>query len=187
MKKIFAVILTVLCAMALFANPFEVNLGLVGQYNNTLEDTLEATNNFQELNIDFNQFNFGATADVKLTLFDVNATAFCTKIDEVNILNGTLSGNIILDLFCVRVGVGLGVNYLFDTENGFVGGDFLNANISARAEVELLVKNMRIGLYGVLPTLYTLSNLTTFKYDEVDLQNFWKAASVGVVIKTCLF
>lgn len=189
MKKFLAVMLCVFCAMALFAGTLEVDLGIIGQYNSTLGDTLEESNNFQEFKFDINDFNFGATADVKFTIADVNATAFVTKVEDKAILNGLLSGNVVLDIFFVRVGVGLGVNYLYDAENGFrfVGGDFLNANLSVRAEVDVLLGNLRVGLYGYVPTLYTLSNITTFKYDEVDIQNFWKAAVVGVSLKASLF
>ena len=189
MKKILIALLCVLCLAPVFAGTLEVDLGIIGQYNSTLGDTLEESNNFQEFKFDINDFNFGATADVKFTIADVNATAFVTKVEDKAILNGLLSGNVVLDIFFVRVGVGLGVNYLYDVDNGFrfVGGDFLNANLSVRAEVDVLLGNLRVGLYGYVPTLYTLSNITTFKYDEVDLQNFWKAAVVGLSLKASLF
>ena len=189
MKKILIALLCVLCLAPVFAGTLEFDLGIVGQYNSTLEEALESSNDFQEFKFDINDFNFGATADVKFTIADVNATAFVTKVEDKAILNGLLSGNVVLDIFFVRVGVGLGVNYLYDVDNGFrfVGGDFLNANLSVRAEVDVLLGNLRVGLYGYVPTLYTLSNITTFKYDEVDLQNFWKAAVVGLSLKASLF
>ena len=188
MKKFFAVIACILCAFTLFAGTLELDLGIIGQYNSTLAETLEDSNNFQEFKFDLNDFNFGATADVKFTIADVNATAFVTKVEDVTILNGLLSGNIVLDIFFVRAAVGLGVNYLYDAENGFrfVGGDFLNANLSVRAEADVILGNLRVGVYGYVPTLYTLSNITTFKYDEVDLENFWKNAVIGISLKTSL-
>lgn len=189
MKKLLAIILCVFCAMSLFAGAFEIDLGIIGQYNNTLKEALESSNDFKDFELDINDFNFGAVVDVKLTIIDANATALVTKVDDMVILNGLLSGNVSFDIFFVRVGVGLGVNYLYDAKNGFrfVGGDFLNANLSVRAEVDALLGNLRVGLYGYVPTLYTLSNITSFKYSDVDLQNFWKAAVVGVSLKASLF
>ena len=186
MKKILIALLCVFCVLPVFALSTEINLGIVGQQNNTLDSTLDLE--AEQIKVDFNQFNFGAVADVKVTIADVNMTAFCTKVDEVNVLNGVLSGNVVLDIFFVRVGVGLGVNYLFDVENGFrfVGGDFLNANLSLRAEVDLVLGDLKVGLYGTVPTLYTLSNITSFKYSDIDLQNFWKAAVVGIAVKSNL-
>ena len=185
MKKFLLVLACLLCMGALFANPFEINLGLVGQCNSTLESTLET----QEFEFDFNDFSFGATAEAKLLLGEVNATAFLTKVDDINVLNGVLSGNLVLDLMMVRIGAGLGVNYLFDTENGFrfVGGDLLDANLSLRAEVDVLVKDLRVGLYATVPTRFTFSNIATFKYDEAELKDFWKAAVVGIAVKTNIF
>lgn len=186
MKKILIALLCVLCLTPVFALSTEINLGLVGQLNNTLDSTLDIE--AEQIKVDFNQFNFGAVADVKVTIADVNMTAFCTKVDEVNVLNGVLSGNVVLDIFFVRVGLGLGVNYLFDAENGFrfVGGDFLNANLSLRAEVDVVLGDLKVGLYGTVPTLYTLSNITSFQYSDIDLQNFWKAAVVGISVKSNL-
>ena len=186
MKKILVLLLCIFCVASAFANPTEINLGIIGQQNSTIGETLDLE--AEQINLDFNQFNFGAVADVKITLADINMTAFCTQIDNVNVLNGVLSGNLVLDIFCVRVGAGLGVNYLFDVENGFrfVGGDFLNANLSLRAEVDVVFGDLKIGLYGTVPTLYTLSNLTTFVYTDVDLENFWKAAVVGIAVKSNL-
>ena len=181
MKKILVILFCLLFMGAIFANPFEINLGLIGQYNSTLESTLET----QEFKLDFNDFNLGATADVKLSLAEINVTAFCTRIDEKNVLNGVLSGNLVLDLIYVRAGIGVGINYLFDTENGFrfVGGDFMDANLSLRGEVDVLIKDIRVGVYATVPTKFTFSNLTTFKYSDIELKDFWKAAVVGVALK----
>ena len=186
MKKILIALLCIFCVLPVFALSTEVNLGLVGQQNNTLESTLDLES--EQIKVDFNQFNFGAVADAKVAIADVNMTAFCTKVDEINVLNGVLSGNVVLDIVFVRVGLGLGVNYLFDAENGFrfVGGDFLNANLSLRAEVDVVLGDLKVGLYGTVPTLYTLSNITSFKYSDVDLENFWKAAVVGISVKSNL-
>jgi len=188
MKKILIALVCVLCFAPVFAGTFEIDLGIVGQYNSTLEKALESSNDFQEFKFDINDFNFGATSDIKFTIADVNATAFITKVEDLTILNGLLSGNVVLDIFFVRVGVGIGVNYLYDVESGFrfVGGDFLNANLSLRAEVDALLGGLRVGLYGYVPTLYTLSNITTFQYSDVDLENFWKAAVVGIAVKSNL-
>ena len=117
MKKILIALLCVFCVLPVFALSTEINLGIVGQQNNTLDSTLDLE--AEQIKVDFNQFNFGAVADVKVTIADVNMTAFCTKVDEINVLNGVLSGIIFLDVFFVRVGLGLGGNQLFDAENGF--------------------------------------------------------------------
>lgn len=185
MKKVLVVLACLLLMGTLFANPFEINLGLVGQCNSTLESALET----QEFRFDFNDLSFGATAEAKLTIVELNATSLLTKVEGINVLNGVVSANLVLDIFFVRVGAGLGVNYLFDTENGFrlVGGDFFNANLSLRAEVDFLIKDLRIGVYANVPTRFTVENLSSFKYDEAELRDFWKSAVVGLALKTNIF
>lgn len=183
MKKIFSILIMVAVVSAVaFAGIFEINLGAVGMYNKPYTEL----QNYKEIKT--NDFSFGAGADVRLALIDVDATALYSKVDEQHILNGVASLNLSLTVGPVRVAVGAGYDYVYNltTKEYSFGGqtdiqNFLDAYILARAEVEVLISSLHIGVFGTVPTGLTLRTYEGVK--DLDFKSLLETISVGASIK----
>ena len=183
MKKLAAILLIcLLVSTAVFAGVFEFNLGAVAMYNRPYADL----QNYKEIKT--SDFSFGAGLDIKFTLIDVDATALYSKVEDQNVLNGVASLNLALTVGPVRAAVGIGYDYVFNmtTKEYAFGGqtdiqNFLDAYLLARAEVDVILGKLHIGVFGTCPTGLTLRTFEGVK--ELDYQKLLDSISVGASVK----
>ena len=184
MKKflIIALILIMIPA-AIFAKGFSFGLGATASTGATINGVIE--NKIDDLK--FENFVYGGYANVKLFFVSANATLF-PKFDNKDAVYfaGDLSANFAIDLVVFRVQAGLSINYFgatdfsdwtfsFETEN------IKDAPVSLRGEVDLMLGELSVGVWGLLPTTATLNTLT----DIFEVKDRWKDATLGLSLGVC--
>ena len=183
MKKflIIALILVMIPAV-IFAKGFSVGIGATA----TTGSTIASVQDGQEIKIE--DFRYGAYANVKLALVSVNATVFPTIVkDEPTTFFGDLSANLALDISVLRVQAGLSINFYgvtdfkenFDVK--FENENILDAPLNVRAEVDVILGDINIGIWGILPTTATLNTLDKI----LEVQDRWEDAAIGVCAGFC--
>ena len=166
----------------IFAKGFSFGLGATASTGSTISNVIE------NKSVDTKSFNYGAYANVKLLFFSVNATMF-PKFNEDKTMEfaGDLAGNIAIDLTILRVQAGLSVNYFGsanqfkDWKFQFEAEDLKDAPLNVRAEVDLMLGDLNIGVWGLLPTEATLMTLDKI----IEVEDKWKDASVGICLGVC--
>ena len=183
MKKflIIALILVMIPA-AIFAKGFSIGIGATA----TTGSTIASVRDGQE--IKFEDFRYGAYANVKLALVSVNATVFPVVVkDEPTTFFGDLSANLAVDVAILRIQAGLSVNFYGMTdfkekfEVKFENENILDAPLNVRAEVDVLLGDINIGIWGILPTTATLNTLDKI----LEVQDRWEDAAIGVCAGFC--
>ena len=187
MKKILTItIIGLLVLSSIFAGAFNFNLGVAATYNKGFKDLVE------ERKVTIGDFSFGATADAKLIILDVGATALYSKAGEDSILNGIITADLALDLAVVRIAAGIGYDYVWNiNQKIFVFGgvaelkDFRDAKLLLHAAVDVMIDSIHIGLFGSLPTELTFNNFAE-KIKEMNFDKFWERMNYGLSLKVAL-
>lgn len=186
MKKflIIALVMVMLIPAALFAKGFSVGIGATAATGSTIASVMETQQ------VDAAIFNYGAYANVKVFLFSVNATLFpiFSEGQQYVPFTGDLSANLAVDISILRAQVGLSVNYFGATDFNEWKAQFENENImdaplSLRAEVDIILGDLNIGVWGILPTTLTLN--TFDKIFDLDIKDRWQDASLGLCLGFC--
>lgn len=183
MKKLASILLIcLLVSTAVFAGIFEFNLGGVAMYNKPYTEL----KNYKEIKT--SDFSFGAGLDVRLAIIDVDATGLYSKVDGDDVINGVASLNLALTVGPVRLALGAGYDYVYNitTKEYAFGGqtdikNFMDAYILAKAEVDVLLGRIHIGVFGTCPTGLTLRTFEGVK--ELDFKSLVESVSVGASIK----
>lgn len=183
MKKflIIALILVMIPA-AIFAKGFSIGIGATA----TTGSTISSVQGGQEIKIE--DFRYGAYANVKLALVSVNATVFPAVMkDEPTTFFGDLSANLAVDVAILRIQAGLSVNFYGMTdfkekfEAKFENENILDAPLNVRAEVDVLLGDVNLGIWGILPTTATLNTLDRI----LEVKDRWEDAAIGVCAGFC--
>lgn len=184
MKKflIIALVMVMLIPAALFAKGFSVGIGATAATGSTIASVMETQH------VDTAVFNYGAYANVKVFLVSVNATMFPLFNNELVHYTGDISANFAVDVSVLRVQAGLSVNYFGSTDFDTWAFQFENENImdaplSLRAEVDVILGDLNIGVWGILPTTLTFN--TFDKIFDLDIKDRWQDASLGLCLGFC--
>ena len=176
--------MVMLIPAALFAKGFSVGVGATAATGSTISSVLETQQ------VDVNAFNYGGYANVKAFLVSVNATMFpiFNEGQQFVYFTGDLSANLAVDISVLRVQAGLSVNYFGSTDFDTWAFQFENENImdaplSLRAEVDVILGDLNIGVWGILPTTLTLN--TFDKIFDLDVKDRWQDASLGLCLGFC--
>ena len=184
MKK-FLVILLVLAIIpaAIFAKGFSAGIGATATTGSTIASVMEE----QIQAIDTENFNYGAYANIKALVFSVNATLFPKFVEGQPIeFTGDLAAGLAVDISILRVQAGLSINYYgltdFDEwEFHFENEDIMDAYLNVRAEVDIMLGDLNVGIWGILPTTATLNTLDKI----LEVQDRWQDASLGISLGVC--
>lgn len=184
MKKFLVIVLVLaLIPAAIFAKGFSFGLGATASTGATISSVLEGEQ------VDTSLFNYGAYANIKLFMLSANATLFPVFNQGSDVVHfaGDLAANVAVDIAILRVQAGLSVNYFGATdfnnwEFAFETEDILDAPLNLRAEVDVLLGDLNIGIWGILPTAATLRDFTKV----VDgIEDKWQDASLGLAVGFC--
>ena len=166
----------------IFAKNFSFGIGATASTGSTISNIVE------NKTVNVNNFNYGAYANLKILFFSANATLF-PKFNGSETVKfvGDLGANLAIDILALRIQAGLSINY-FGSETNFKdwvfqleADDIKDAPLNIRAEVDLVLDNLNIGVWGLLPT-----NATLMTFDKiVDVKDKWKDASVGISLGVC--
>lgn len=184
MRKILIIALVlIMIPAALFAKNFSFGIGATASTGATISGVIE-----NELDvIKPENFVYGAYANVKLLIFSANATLFPVFEENMTYFAGDLSAGLALDIAVLRVQAGISVNYVGSTnfsdsvEFAFETEDIKDAPLNVRAEVDVLLGNLNVGVWGILPTTATLNTLDKI----LEVEDRWQDASIGVCIGVC--
>ena len=123
-----------------------------------------------------------------MALVSVNATVFPAVVkDEPITFFGDLSAKLAVDVAILRIQAGLSVNFYGMTdfkekfEAKFENENILDAPLNVRAEVDVLLGDINIGIWGILPTTATLNTLDKI----LEVQDRWEDAAIGVCAGFC--
>ena len=180
MKKILIIflILAIIPAM-IFAKGFSFGIGATASTGSTIANLVE------NKTVNIKDFNYGAYANLKILFFSANATLF-PKFDGSETVRfiGDLGANFAIDVFMLRIQAGLSINY-FGNETKFKDWTFQfeadnikDAPLNIRAEVDLVLDNLNIGIWGLLPTEATLMSLDKI-VDVKENNNIKTAYEIG--------
>lgn len=184
MKKFLIIVLVlIMIPAAIFAKGvLSVGLGATASTGSTISNVIE------NRTVDTKSFNYGAYANVKLLLFSVNATMFPKFNDDKTMdFAGDLAANFAVDIAFLRVQAGLSVNYFGsanqfkDWKFQFEAEDIKDAPLNVRAEIDLMLGDLNIGVWGLLPTPATLVTLEKI----LDVKDKWQDASIGICLGVC--
>lgn len=183
MKKLLVVFLILaIIPVAIFAKAFSFGAGATA----TTGSTIASVRDGQGIKIE--DFRYGAYANVKVALVSVNATVFPTIVkDEPVTFFGDLSANLAVDVSILRLQAGLSVNFYGMTdfkerfETKFENENILDAPLNVRAEVDVLLGDINLGVWGILPTTATLNTLN----EILEVQDRWEDAAIGVCAGFC--
>ena len=184
MKKVLIIVLVMVMLLpaAIFAKGFSIGAGATA----TTGSTIASVRNGQE--IKFEDFRYGAYANVKLAIVSLNATVFPEIVkDEPTTFFGDLSANLAVDVAILRIQAGLSVNFYGMTdfrenfEAKFENENILDAPLNVRAEVDVLLGDINIGIWGILPTTATLNTLDKI----LEVKDRWEDAAIGVCAGFC--
>lgn len=181
MKKVLIIaLILVIVPTVIFAKSFSFGTGATATNGYTINSIINKES------IDFSSFKYGAYANLKLTILSVNATLFPT-FGEITTFFGDISANFALDFYVLRAQVGLAVfyhgytNFKDQVKFEFEGGEILDSLLSLRAEVDLILENFNIGLWGILPTQATLKTLDKI----IEVKDVWKDTTLGLSLGLC--
>ena len=183
MKKFLIIaLILIMIPVVVFAKGFSIGVGATA----TTGSTIASVQNGQEIKIE--DFRYGAYVNVKLALVSVNATVFPTIIKgEPTTFFGDLSANFALDISVLRVQAGLSVNFYGMTdytekfEVKFENENILDAPLNARAEIDVIIGDINLGIWGILPTTVTLNTLNKI----FEIRDRWEDAAIGVCAGFC--
>lgn len=185
-KKIFTTLIIILLASCLFASsPFNITLGVTSAFQKA---NLGKVSEINEIAVE--DFKYGADLSVRLLFLEANAKSFVAKDTEGNtLINGIISANLSLNIIILRVKLGLGYQYMYDTlSKSYVFGrgltsyeDFEKAEFDIYAGVDIPLDKFVIGVYGTLPTGVSIEKNN---WDEIisTVENNWENAQIGVSI-----
>lgn len=182
MKKFLIIALVlVMIPAAIFAKGFSFGIGATASTGATINGVIE--NKIDDLKPE--NFCYGAYANVKFLLFSANATLF-PKFGEVTDFAGDLSVNFAIDIVVLRLQAGLAVNYFGSTDFknwkfSFAADDIKDAPLSIRGEIDLMIGELNVGVWGLLPTTATLRTIT----DIFEVKDKWKDATLGLSLGVC--
>ena len=185
MKKILIIALVlIMIPTMMFAKGFSVGIGAAASTGMTINGVIE--NKLD--NLKFENFVYGGYANIKLFLFSVNGTMF-PKFDGSGIVRfaGDLSANLAVDIAVLRVQAGLSINYFGfakdfkDWKFFFEADNIKDVPLSVRAEIGLLLGDLNVGVWGLLPTGVTLNTIN----DIFNAKDKWKDASLGISLGVC--
>lgn len=184
MKKLLIIaVIGLLVLGGVFAGILNVNLGVAAMYNKGYNDFIE------EQKVSVNDFSFGAAADIKLTFADIGATVLYSKVGDDSVLNGTVTADLALDIFLVRLSAGIGYEYVWNINQNIYsfGGvddfaDFKDAELLAHAGVDVLLDGIHIGVFASVPTGLTFNNFSE-KIKGMDFDRIWERANYGLSVK----
>ncbi len=195
MKKLFITMLVVLIVPAcVFAARGMVDLTVSGVAESTydIETVKEAIEGDGEFNFSVDNLGFGVGTELKVAFAALDARAIYSPAQKT--ISGTVSANIALDIFFVRVKAGLGCeyNYNFDTKyfgfgnaNGVAdasnGYDFKKAALDACVGVDVLLGKLTVGAHASLPTAVTIEKENWVKLIDTISDN-WQFAKLGVSV-----
>ena len=185
MKKILVILLVLaIIPAAIFAKGFSVGVGVTAATGATISSVMETQQ------VDPQVFAYGGYANVKLFLFSVNATMFpiFSEGQQYIPFTGDLSANLAVDISILRVQAGLSVNYFGSTDFDewkfqFENENIMDAPLSLRAEVDVILGDLNVGVWGILPTTLTLG--TFDKIFDLDVKERWQDASLGLSLGFC--
>ena len=183
MKKILVILLVLaIIPAAIFAKGFSVGIGATAATGATISSVLETQQ------VDPQAFVYGGYANIKVFLFSVNATMFPVYDGQVVHYSGDLAANLALDVSIVRLQAGVSVNYFGvtdfkDWKFQFENENIMDAPLSLRAEVDIILGDLNVGVWGILPTTLTLGTID--KILDLDIQDRWQDASLGLSLGFC--
>ena len=191
-KVIIALLIALIIPCCVFAGRglFDFTLGVAAQSDYDVEKVKEE--GMKDFSID--QLSFGADVEMKLAFVAIDGKVMYAP--EIKTIGGTLSANLALDIFFVRVKAGLGYQYQYNFEtkemsygnaNGAVSAfsDFKDANFDITAGVDFLLGNLTVGAYASLPTAVSI---TKGNWNELfsTAKEGWDKAKLGMVIGIAL-
>lgn len=183
MKKflIIALILIMIPAAIFAKGAFSVGFGATATTGSTINSVIE------EKTIDTGSFNYGAYANVKVLVFSASATLFPKFTEGQPIeFTGDLAAGLAIDITVLRVQAGLSLNYygltdFEDWEFYFENENIMDAYLNVRAEVDIMLGDLNIGVWGILPTTATLNTIN----DILEVKDRWQDASIGISLGVC--
>ena len=193
MKKIIIALLIALiipCCVFAGRGLFDFTLGVAAQSDYDVEKVKEE--GMQDFSID--QLSFGADVEMKLAFVAIDGKVMYAP--EIKTIGGTVSANLALDIFFIRVKAGLGYQYQYNFEtkeiaygnaNGAVNSfsDFKDACFDLNFGADILLGNLTIGAYATLPTETSITN-GDWNGLFGNIKENWSKAKLGMTIGIAL-
>ncbi|MBO4393949.1 MAG: hypothetical protein J5800_06360 [Spirochaetales bacterium] len=191
-KVIIALLIALIIPCCVFAGRglFDFTVGVAAQSDYDVATVRDE--GMKDFSID--QLSFGADVEMKLAFVAIDGKVMYAP--EIKTIGGTISANLALDIFFVRVKAGLGYQYQynFDTKamsygntNGSVTAfaDFKDACFDLNFGADLLLGNLTVGAYATLPTDTSIANKN---WDGLfgNIKDNWSKAKLGMVIGIAL-
>ena len=179
---IIALILIMIPAAIFAKGAASFGVGATASTGATINGVIE--NKIDDLK--FEDFCYGGYVNVKVFLFSVNGTLFPKFEKDITYFAGDLSANFAIDIIALRLQAGISVNYYGSTdfqnwEFSFEVEDIKDAPLSLRAEVDLMLGQLNVGIWGILPTTATLNTIK----DILKVEDRWKDATLGISLGVC--
>ena len=191
-KVVIALLIALIIPCCVFAGRglFDFTVGVAAQSDYDVDKVKEE--GMKDFSID--QLSFGADVEMKLAFVAIDGKVMYAP--EIKTIGGTVSANLALDIFFLRVKAGLGYQYQYNFEtkgmaygnaNGAVTefADFKDACFDITAGVDFLLGNLTVGAYASLPTAVSV---TKNNWDELfsTAKEGWDQAKLGMVIGIAL-
>lgn len=191
-KVIIALLIALIIPCCVFAGRglFDFTLGVAAQSDYDVEKVKEE--GMKDFSID--QLSFGADVEMKLAFVAIDGKVMYAP--EIKTIGGTVSANLALDIFFLRVKAGLGYQYQYNFEtkemaygnaNGAVSAfsDFKDACFDLNMGVDILLGNLTVGAYATLPTETSITN-GDWNGLFGNIKENWSKAKLGMTIGIAL-